>query len=104
MAQLYGRPCLPEGAQVASDEARVAFHEVGDDRGGCSEPVKRGRNYCDGTVSYVKAVRRGQNGGLPGSLAYIPVRVQPGCDLDAGLDRLAGWRWVTVIFVSGSPQ
>ena len=70
MAQLYGRPCLPEGAQVASDEARIAFHEVGDDRGGCSEPVKRGRNYCNGTVSYVKAVRRGQNGGLPGVASF----------------------------------
>ena len=61
----------------------------------------RGRT-CNGTVSYVKAVRRGQNG--RGSPAYIPVPVQPGCDLDAGLDRLVEWRWVTVIFVSGSPQ
>ena len=66
-------------------------------------PGTRGRT-CNGTVSYVKAVRRGQNGGLRGSLTYIPVPVQPGCDRDAGLDRLAGWRWVTVIFVSGSPQ
>jgi hypothetical protein len=38
-----------------------------------------------------------------GSPAYIPVPVQPGCDLDAALDRLVEWRWVTVIFVSGSP-
>jgi len=63
---------------------------------------------CNGTVSYVKAVpaRSGRvlNGGLRESLAYIPVPVQPGCDLDAGLDRLVEWRWVTVIFVSGSPQ
>jgi len=44
------------------------------------------------------------NGGLRESLAYIPVPVQPGCDLDAGLDRLVEWHWVTVIFVSGSPQ
>ena len=41
--------------------------------------------------------------GCRGSLAYIPVPVQPGCDLDAGLDRLVEWRWATVIFVSGSP-
>ena len=32
-----------------------------------------------------------------GSPAYIPVPVQPGCDRDAGLDRLLEWRWVTVI-------
>ena len=49
---------------------------------------ERGRT-CNGTVSYAKAVRRGQNGQPAGSLAYIPVRPEPGCDLDVGLDRLA---------------
>jgi len=44
------------------------------------------------------------NGTLRGCLAYVPVRSQPGRDLDSGLFRLAGWRSVTVIFVSGSPQ
>src|SRR6266487_5545936 len=49
----------------------------------------RGRT-CNGTVSYVKAVSA-RSGRVPaGSLAYVPVPVQPGCDLDAEAGSPAG--------------
>src|ERR1035441_2449839 len=35
-------------------------------------------------------VRTGAERGLPGSLAYVPVSVQPGCDLDAEAGSPAG--------------
>ena len=41
------------------------------------------------------------NGGLRGSLAYVPVLMQPGCDFGPGWTGLVGWRSVLVISVSG---
>ena len=67
----------------------------------------RGWTYI-GTGSHVKAVRVGQRG-CPGEagrapLACVPVWPEPARDRGQGRNRLAGWRWVTVILVSGSPQ
>jgi hypothetical protein len=73
----------------------VAFPVVGDPVG------------VDADVTVELADRFEQPGllrAVPGDVELEPVPAQPGCDLDAGLDRLAGWRWVTVIFVSGSPS
>jgi Sigma-70 region 2 len=87
-------PAVPAPPVGASGRGRGECRDrAGVGAGPATEPFRTLRRF--GEV---------RTAGLRGSLAYIPVPAQPGCDLDAGLDRLAGWRWVTVIFVSGSPR